>query len=90
MNSSFYIPPPYPFPDAWPCVFASDNYEKQNWLTPTTWWMNSNTSILHTVPPSPTETIGSGNFVEEEQSREDEQQEQATYRVSYTFVLCYQ
>ena len=87
MNSSFYIPPPYPFPNAWPELFAKNSCENQIWLTPTTQWMNPNTLTLLSMHSNPTELTDSDNSDEQQQNGEEESKNQATYRVVHVLVI---
>ncbi|POM75033.1 hypothetical protein PHPALM_7913, partial [Phytophthora palmivora] len=75
-----YIPPPFPFPEAWPRVFAEQQHERR-WLTPTTF-----AAVQPPVPmtaeyhfPVDPSILAGATVAQDEDTKEDEEDGEYEY-----------
>ncbi|KAK1938031.1 hypothetical protein P3T76_009181 [Phytophthora citrophthora] len=82
MDGSF-IPPPFPFPEAWPRVFAEQQHQQERrWLTPTTigavqWSVSVATEHYYPTDPIPATDV----------QVEDDDEKSSEYEYEYGYVL---
>ncbi|CAH0474967.1 unnamed protein product [Peronospora belbahrii] len=92
MDSSF-IPPPFPFPELWPKVFAEqEQCQERKWLTPTTFiplqWQTMATSEYNHVldQASPLVVTKCSSDAQQDMNGDDEESEDDAYEYGYVLT----